>query len=218
MLAGDFTGTAAVIQRKGDAVTADAGGKPLTGASILSFSDPVAGASGKLACRIAVKGVGSAIEYVASRGSAPALLANVGSPAPGGGHWAAFSFLALPDGPNSAPLFTATLAVSKADGVTPQNKTGLWAVDSSGTLRLLLRPGRQLFIGSARKTVKSFTALVPAPEPEAPPAAVTTREMSPSSPPSPTAPAPRSACACREDLRPVKAVPFCASLPFALIR
>ena len=38
------------------------------------------------------------------------LLARIGDPAPGGGEFASFGSIAFPDGPDSGPLFTATLA------------------------------------------------------------------------------------------------------------
>ncbi len=92
----------------------------------------------------------------------PKVLANAGAAAPGGGHWAAFGSLALANGAASGPLFTGTLAVNKADGVTAKNNLGLWGVDSSDTLQLLLRTNQTVVIHNSNKTLKTFVALAPA--------------------------------------------------------
>jgi uncharacterized repeat protein (TIGR03803 family) len=76
--------------------------------------------------------------------SAPALLARTGDPAPDGdgaltaATWTRFTSLALPDGENSGPVFLACIA---GPGVTAKSNTGVWAVDSTGILRRLLRTG-----------------------------------------------------------------------------
>lgn len=72
----------------------------------------------------------------------------------GGAQWASFISLALPDDPARGPLFTARL-LPGTGGVSADNDIGLWAVDSFGALRLIVREGQ--VIGG--KTVKTFTAL-----------------------------------------------------------
>ena len=77
----------------------------------------------------------------------------------GGGVWKTFTSLALPEG--RGPLFVASMAtktgtVSPGPGnVTTGNDVGLWATDSFGGLRLLLREGDA--VGAS--TVKTFVVL-----------------------------------------------------------
>ncbi len=79
--------------------------------------------------------------------------------APIGAQWKAFTSLALPEG--RGPIFVASM-VSKIGttspgpgGVTTANDVGLWATDSFGALRLLMREGDA--IGAS--LVKTFTVL-----------------------------------------------------------
>lgn len=62
--------------------------------------------------------------------------------------------LAISGGANGGPLFYATMAQGYG-GVDTTNDAGLWAVDSTGALRLLVREGD--IVGG--KALKSFTAL-----------------------------------------------------------
>jgi hypothetical protein len=66
----------------------------------------------------------------------------------GGATWKGFASIALPD--NGRPLFTAKLNASSA------TDTGLWALDSYGNVRLLVREGVTTIGG---KTVKAFKVL-----------------------------------------------------------
>ncbi|MEO7319701.1 MAG: choice-of-anchor tandem repeat NxxGxxAF-containing protein, partial [Chthoniobacteraceae bacterium] len=86
---------------------------------------------------------------------APVLVAREGAQATGapvGAKWKAFRSIALPDG-SSGPIFLADLVVP-APGrpnpakVTASNDTGMWAVDSDGSLRLIVREG-DIFPGTA---------------------------------------------------------------------
>jgi hypothetical protein len=81
--------------------------------------------------------------------------------APGGGRWQKFESLVFPDGPKSGPIFTARLLINTADGVSLQNNRGLWAVDSGGELRLLLRTGEAMSIKGEERIIKGFNALLP---------------------------------------------------------
>ncbi len=69
---------------------------------------------------------------------------------PAGTTWASFTSLALPEG--RGPLFVAKVANG---GTTTANDMGLWATDSTGALRLLLREGDAL----GTSTVQTFTVL-----------------------------------------------------------
>jgi hypothetical protein len=79
--------------------------------------------------------------------------------APLGAQWKAFTSLALPEG--HGPIFVAAMASKIGTtspgpgGVTTADDLGLWATDSFGALRLLIREGDA--IGAS--TVKSFTVL-----------------------------------------------------------
>jgi hypothetical protein len=90
-------------------------------------------------------------------------LARTGRPAPHGGKFAALSSLALPDGATSGPIFTATLTADTAAGISAANNFGVWAVNSSGVLKLVLRTRQKVIVNAAPMTIKSFTALTPAP-------------------------------------------------------
>ena len=166
LIKGTFGANSIVLARTGDTIAVDANGAPLTGTKIASFLDPVAGTGGRVAFAVSMIRPGGLVSRgIMSRraGQTPALLANVGAQAPGGGRWSALGALALPDGADSGPVFLGTLAVNTAGGVTTKNNAGLWGVDSTGTLRLLLRTGQPVTIGAATKALKSFVGLVAAP-------------------------------------------------------
>ncbi len=86
--------------------------------------------------------------------SSLALVAREGAEPPGaaGTKWKGFTSLSVLDG--RGPMFTAKLASGTAK-VTTKNDAGLWATDSTGALRLILREGDTLPGG----TLKSFTLL-----------------------------------------------------------
>ena len=79
--------------------------------------------------------------------------------APIGAEWKAFTSLALPEG--RGPIFLASMASKIGTtspgpgGVTKADDVGLWATDSFGALRLLMREGDA--IGASM--VKTFTVL-----------------------------------------------------------
>ena len=66
-------------------------------------------------------------------------------------------FVSLAVLPNYGPVFKAKLVRSGTVG--RGNDEGLWAVDSSGALRLILREGQTLFIGGQEKRLVSFSTL-----------------------------------------------------------
>jgi hypothetical protein len=76
--------------------------------------------------------------------ASPQLLARLDAAAPDtvgnatSAKWSKFTSYALPSGPHAGPVFTAKVA---GLGVKATNNMGLWAVDSTGLLRQLLRTG-----------------------------------------------------------------------------
>ncbi|MEQ1862310.1 MAG: FG-GAP repeat protein [Chthoniobacteraceae bacterium] len=93
-------------------------------------------------------------------------IARLGGSAPEGGRFARFVSVAKPDGLGYGALVSALLGVSGSEGVTAKNRAALYARDSGGELRRVLRAGDMVESagpGSARKPVKSFVALTAAP-------------------------------------------------------
>lgn len=95
-------------------------------------------------------------------------VAQAGGSAPGieGAVFKSFESVALPDLPGTLRLyFVAKLATPPAGRpnplrITERNNTGLWAQDSQGVLRLILRTGDPLpTSGNASKILQSFTIL-----------------------------------------------------------
>lgn len=82
------------------------------------------------------------------------LLAREGTAAAGiqAARWASFSSLALMDG--RGPIFTATL-LPAAPLITTANNVGLWATDSAGGLRCVIRTGDRI----GTKKIQSFVAI-----------------------------------------------------------
>lgn len=113
-----------------------------------AFQDPIVNANGDIAFIGTVAGRGiTAKEKSGLWWGAPgelSLLARTGGFAPDSdatpttATWTKFTSLALPDGTDAGPVFLAGLAGA---GITAKNNVGLWAVDSTGVLRRLLRTG-----------------------------------------------------------------------------
>lgn len=164
----DRGATVEIVARKGDAV--DSVSKWGT------FKDPVLNKNGDLAWVGTVSGSSSATKTIlASRasGGQPQIVARSGTAAPDtdGGMFSGFTSVALPDD-STTPVFVASMLTKTPSagpglpatapgpgGVTTANDTGLWAVDSSGALHLLLREGQTL----SSKVVKSFVVLANVP-------------------------------------------------------
>jgi hypothetical protein len=158
-------GTAVLAGKSGPVPGVD--GAPLPGLIFKKFADPISGANGSTAFSATVAGPGvhasnRAGLWFAAGDNIVRMLARSGELAPGGGRWAAFQSLVLPDGAQSGPMFTASLALKGADAVTRQNNQGLWGVDSVGALQLLLRTGQAVMVNGSARTVKRFVALAPA--------------------------------------------------------
>ncbi len=160
-------GAPLLLVRQGDGVSKDANGAPLLAGVVKSLGDPIVGSSGAVAYLETISGIGlptdatAAIAYAAD-GDHPRVLANVSATAPGGGHWGGFASLVLPKGSATGPVFTGTLKPDHTAGITAANNLGLWGVDVTGTLRLLLRSGA-VGIEGASSPLKKFIALVPGP-------------------------------------------------------
>ena len=142
----------------------DANGTAIPGATFKTFSEPVAGKSGRTAFMATLAGVTpTAGIWYSADGDHLKLLARVGDAAPGGGVWSAFTQLVLPGGATSGPHFLGTLKTDATAGISKANNTGIWSVKSNGVLDLTLRNGTSLDVPDPR-TLKSFVALATAPD------------------------------------------------------
>ena len=159
----DVTLTAARIVAKGDSASGVSGGV------FGLFKDPVSAGDRSVAFMATMKTVPGSVGSADNDGiwwNEPAngltLIAREGAQppeAPTGARWKAFTSVALPE--SRGPLFVASM-VSKIGtvspgpgGVTTASDVGLWAMDFTGALRLLIREGDP--IGSS--AVKTFTVL-----------------------------------------------------------
>ena len=135
-----------------------------------AFADPVYNAQSTIAFVSTLSGLGvtaknnSAVWWTSQDGFQS--IARTGSEPAGipGARWASFTSLALPD--NSGPVFVAKLAAGingteLPAGVNGTNNMGVWGVDSSGDLRLLVRTGDVLHVEGQSKTLSLMTLLNP---------------------------------------------------------
>jgi hypothetical protein len=146
-----------IFAREGTA-PADAGG-----ATYASFLDPVVNVNQDVLFGATLAGSGVTAKNKTAlfwgNADAPLLLARSGAAAPDtvgnltGALWSKFTSAALPSGPNAGPVFTAKLV---GPGVTAKTNVGLWAVDSTGLLRQLLRTG-DLIDGKAVTGIHALT-------------------------------------------------------------
>lgn len=159
----DTTYVAAAVVRKGDAAG-------VSGGVFSALKDPVNAQGRSVAFMGTMKSNSAALISSAndsgiwhrSDSSALTLIAREGTQppeAPAGAQWKTFTSLALADG--NRPLFVASMhsktgtASPGPGGITTANDVGLWATDSAGSLRLLIREGDA--IGTS--TVKTMTVL-----------------------------------------------------------
>jgi hypothetical protein len=139
---------------------ADVVGLP-AGISYADFSDPIVNTSNLVAFIATLKGSPAAVKGTSNKAvifGAPLGLrisvARTGDFATdslgveSSFKWTAFTALANPGGENAGPIFIGKLNTKK-------NNLGLWARDTIGNVRLLLRQGDQL----GDQTVKKFTVL-----------------------------------------------------------
>jgi len=124
------------------------GTAPGAGATFRTLSDPVYNDNGAVAFRgtlsVAAGQATSATDagvWSNSSGSL-ALVAQKGGQAPGcpaGATFRSFTSLALPN--QGGVILLATLNIDRAARVTSANDTGIWAVDTTGNLQLIVRKG-----------------------------------------------------------------------------
>jgi cyclophilin family peptidyl-prolyl cis-trans isomerase len=136
--------------------------------NFFGLSDPATNAEGEMAFFATRKGAGSAATnvsglWITDGTSEPELVAALKAPAPGkdaqplpAGVWSALSTFILPGGPNSGPVFVGQLSGS---GLDPKTKTGLWALDSQGDVRLLLRTGENIALPTGTKRLTGISLL-----------------------------------------------------------
>jgi hypothetical protein len=131
----------------GFSVFARSGGSAPDGSIFASFLDPVLNDRSEVVFAATLASPGVTASSAALLYGTPAdleILARAGSPAPDGqgaptsAVWKQFVSYALADGPSAFPLFVAKVG---GRGVTARNNLGVWALDSSGSLRCLLRTG-----------------------------------------------------------------------------
>ena len=131
------------------------------GVRYASFFDPVANDGGRVAFLATLQGAGvtpkNRTALFSGLGNDPRLIARLGDAAPDGGgnatgaRWSKFISHALPGGPGGGIVFLA----ETTGGDLPKSRLGLWAADSTGQLRRLLRtgapvvPGGQVLTGLA---------------------------------------------------------------------
>ena len=135
----------------------DGNGAPISGVEFSSFGMPVSGAAGLTAFTASVTGsIGTAKKGIWSGMDEGTLrlVARGNSAAPGGGFFASFTSLVLPEGLNSGPIFTAKLT---------NKHLGVWAATADGSLSRVFATGDQIpGVAGQTRTIKSFTALLPA--------------------------------------------------------
>jgi kumamolisin len=157
--ADDSTGTLRLIALTGGAAA------PGVNAAFRTLDDPVYNDNEAVAFRGTLKtGAGEATAASAagvwsnSSGSLK-LIAQQGGVAPGcqGATFKAFNSIALPD--QGGVVILATLNASGAFGVSSVNNTGIWAVDTAGSLQLIARKG-DIVNGEQIKSL-SFLPILP---------------------------------------------------------
>ena len=155
VFADDGSGGLSLALSKGEAAPDTIGG------TFASFLDPVAGGGSNFAVQAKIAGRGIAAANASGlwwrNAGELSLLARAGSVAAETGGAAFKSFSSLAYAAPKGPLFVARLLPRKTSpgAVSAADDIGLWAMESSGALRLLLREGDQI----GGRTVVSFTAL-----------------------------------------------------------
>jgi hypothetical protein len=137
------------------------------GATFRNFFDPVINDAGRISFIAGLKG--SSIENHNSVGvwwgtpHALGLLARSSSASPDAAGqtvpdrvWRTFVSLAIPDGAEAGPVLLARV---QGTGIQSKNNLGLWAVDSGGQLRELLRTGDIVSVGDRQKSLAKMTLL-----------------------------------------------------------
>ena len=161
----DSSGTLQPIAQEG-------GSAPNTPATFYILSDPVYNANEAVAFRAEVNNVKGSITSSNNLGiwtnasGTLSLLEQTNDQAPGcepGAVFNDFQQVALPDvgGANNhgGVIFLAALTVNSTAKVTTSNNLGIWAVDPSGNVQLIVRTGDMLNVNGTLKTVTALTFL-----------------------------------------------------------
>lgn len=126
---------------------------------VLNPSAPVLNASGSIATLSTLTTATGAVSTPRALlykpfGATPTPLAKIGGDATDvpGAKWSNFRSIALPDG--LGPIFLGTLQIGPG-GVTAADALGLWALDSTGLQRLLIREGTEY----EGRTIRTLTLL-----------------------------------------------------------
>ena len=154
------------------AVAQSGGGAPGTPATFYLLSDPVYNSHEAVAFRAQLNDVSGSITSANNLGiwsnvsGSLQLIIQTNDQAPGcpaGATFNDFQSLALPDvgGSNNQGglMFLGALAPNSAAGVNASNESGIWAVDSTGTIQLIVRTGDQLNVNGTLKTVTALNFL-----------------------------------------------------------
>jgi len=155
----DTSGTRQLIARTG-----------VTGTTtLLTLGDPVYNDNDAVAFEETSKVSGSTATITTINCNSTGTLATVAqleTQAPGcatGAKFSAFTALALPDEGGATNqggvILLATLAANPTAGVTTANNTGIWAVDNTGTLQLIVRTGDTLLPGKTIATLSFLPSL-----------------------------------------------------------
>jgi cyclophilin family peptidyl-prolyl cis-trans isomerase len=138
------------------------------GSRFASFADPVMNDRGNMLFHATLRGPGVNEKnlkglWKVEAGAEPEVIARQGDAAVDGNGapqsdtiWASFISYALPDGASAGALFVAKV---KGKAVTDSNSIGVWAVDSTGTLRQLLRTGDNATLATGNKQIARLTLL-----------------------------------------------------------
>jgi len=164
--ADDNTGTLQLVARSGNNVA------PGTTADFVTLSDPVYNNNEAVAFKGTLKVAAGQATAATESGiwcnstGALTLVARQGTQAagcPAGATFATFTALALADQSGTSGTgglsFLGTLNASSAAAVTAANNTGIWAIDNTGTLQLIVRTGDILPVNGVNKTVTALTFL-----------------------------------------------------------
>ena len=136
------------------------GGGPAT---LNRLGEPLLGEGGVVGLIAALSGNGVSAKnrdaIVLHRSGNSTIVARLGEPAPEAGEGVVFQrfvSVVVTDAPQARLLFTASVAGS---GINKRNRTGIWAVTPDGSVRLVLRLGKQITVGSETPTVTLIDAL-----------------------------------------------------------
>jgi hypothetical protein len=142
---------------------------PGTASAYAKFSDPLLNAQNKTAFTATLSGPDTNAKNNTAifwgDVESPPLLARLGTPAPdetgtaSTALWKKFISLALPDGPNAGPILLANIS---GNGVTKRDNIALFAMDTNGVFRRILRTG-ELIEGAPITAIQALSPAVTSP-------------------------------------------------------